>query len=122
MSSPDGAPRTTALPTTPRSRRPAPRSLPPTPASPTPNELVAAPELALLVALHQLLDLVSFTLAAVHPELASEPSLLHPWDPRAVLADQIVQHGARLANAMNRYRAATLAALHRPDTSDDLPF
>ena len=110
------------MPTTPRNRRSAPRSLPPTPASPTPNELVAAPELALLVALHQLLDLVNFTLAAVHPELASEPSLLHPLDPQAVLADQIVQHGARLAQAMTRYRAATLAVLNRPDTNDDLPF
>jgi hypothetical protein len=96
--------------------------LPPTPASPTPNELIAIPELAILVALHQLLDLVNLALAGVHPELASEPSLLHPWDPRAVLADQIVQHGARLAEAMARYRAATLAALHRPDSDDDLPF
>jgi hypothetical protein len=92
------------------------------PASLTPNELVAVPELALLAALHQLLDLVNFTLAAVHPELTSEPSLLHPLDPQAVLADQIVRHGAHLAKAMTRYRAATLAALRRPDTDDDLPF
>jgi hypothetical protein len=96
--------------------------LPPTPAPLTPNELVAVPELTILIALHQLLDLVNFTLAAVHPGLAGEPSLLHPLDPQTVLADQIVQHGARLAKAMARYRAATLAALHHPDTGDDLPF
>lgn len=30
-------------------------------------------------------------------------------DPQAVLADQIVEHGAGLAKAMPRYRAATLA-------------
>jgi hypothetical protein len=43
-------------------------------------------------------------------------------DPEAVLAEEIVQQGARLAKAMACYRAATLAALHRPDTHDDLPF
>ena len=96
--------------------------MPPTPTSLTPNELVVAPELAILVALHQILDLMNFTLVAVHPGLAGESSLQHPLDPQAVLADQIVQHGARLAKAMTRYRAATLAALHRPDTGDDLPF
>jgi hypothetical protein len=95
--------------------------LPTVTASLSPNELAAAPELALLIALDQLLELVNFTLVAVHPGLASEPSLLYPPDLQAVLADQIVQHGARLAKAMSRYRAAVLAELHRPDTSD-LPF
>jgi hypothetical protein len=102
------------LPTTPRSRASAPL------APPTSHELIAAPELAILVALDQLLELVNFTLVAVHPGLASERSLLHPLDPHAVLADQLIQHGARLAKAITRYRAAVLAALHRPDT--DLPF
>jgi hypothetical protein len=96
--------------------------LPPELAALTPNELVAVPELAILAALHQLLDLVNLTLVAVHPALASEPSRLHPVDPQVVLADQIVQHGALLAKTMAHYRAAALATLHRPDTSDDLPF
>jgi hypothetical protein len=96
--------------------------LPPVTASLSPNEIAAAPELALLVALDQLLELVNFTLVAVHPGLASQPSLLHRPDLQAALADQIVQHGARLAKAMAHYRAAVLAALHRPDTNDDLPF
>lgn len=104
------------MPTTPRSRGSAAL------APPTSHELIAAPELAILVALDQLLELVSFTLVAVHPGLASERSLLHPLDPQAVLADQLIEHGARLAMAMTRYRAAVLAALHRPDTNDDLPF
>lgn len=104
------------MPTTPRSRGSAPL------APPTAHELIAAPELAILLALDQLLELMNVTLVTVHPGLASEPSLLHPLDPQAVLADQIVRHGARLATAMTRYRAAVLAALHRPDTDDDLPF
>ena len=106
-----------ALSTTPRSR-----AVPTVPASLSSNELVAAPELAILIALDQLLELVNFTLVAVHPELATEPSLLHPLGMQAVLADQIVQHAARLAKAIARYRAAVVAELHRPDTGDDLPF
>jgi hypothetical protein len=88
----------------------------------TANELLAAPELAILGALDQLLELVNFALVAFHPELASEPSLLHPRDPHAALADAIARHSARLASAMIRYRAAVLAALRRPDAADDLPF
>jgi len=109
------------LSTTPRSRS-EPYPLPAATGSLSPSELVAAPELGRRVALDQLLELVNFTLVAVHPGLASEPSLLHPLDPQAILADQIVQQGACLAKAMARYRAAVLAALHRPDTNDDLPF
>jgi hypothetical protein len=108
------------LSTTPRSRRTTPRSPPSVP--PTANELLAAPELAILGALEQLLDLVNFTLVALHPELASEPSLLHSRDPQAALAEAIAEHSARLASAMTCYRTAVLAALHRPDTDDDLPF
>ena len=106
--------------TTPRSRRTTPRSPPSVPS--TANELLAAPELAILGALDQLLELVNFALVALHPELASEPSLLHPRDPQAALAEAIAEHSARLASAMTRYRAAVLAALHCPDTDDDLPF
>jgi len=114
------------LSTTPRSRRTtrirratsrSPPSLPP-----TANELLAAPELAILAALDQLLELVNFTLVALHPELASEPSLLHPRDPQAALATAIAEHSARLSSATIRYRIAVLAALQRPDTDDDLPF
>jgi hypothetical protein len=108
------------LSTTPRSRQTTPRASPSVP--PTAHELLAAPDLAILGALDQLLELVNFTLVALHPELAGEPSLLHPRDPQAALAEAITEHSARLASAMIRYRAAVLAALHRPDTGDDLPF
>jgi hypothetical protein len=107
------------LSTTQRSRRPTPGAQPP--AAPTPQELVATPELAVLAALQHLIELVSLSLAASHPELAGERSLLRPLDPQAVLADQLIQLGARLARATTRYRVAVIAALHRPDT-DDLPF
>lgn len=106
--------------TTPRSRS-EPYSSPTVPASRSSNELVAAPELAILIALDQLLALVNLTLVAVHPGLATEPSLLHPLDRQAI-AGQIVQHGARLSEAIARYRSAVLAELHRRDTGDDLPF
>ena len=105
--------------TTPHSRRRAPR--PPPLASTTPEELLAAPELALLAALQQLLDLAALTLLTVYPELASERSPLRPLDPQATAAAELLQRGARLTEAMADYRVATLAALHRPDT-DDIPF
>lgn len=107
--------------TTPRSRRAAPP--PPTTslASPTPHELLAAPELAVLVALQQLLELTTLTLAAIHPELIGDHSYLRPLDAQAALADQLIKLGARLAKAATSYRVVALAALHAPDT-DDLPF
>lgn len=92
------------------------------PPPPNARELIAAPELATLRALQQLLELANATLVALYPELASEPSLLRPRDPHALLADHVVCHSAHLATALTRYCAAVLAALHRPDTDDDLPF
>jgi hypothetical protein len=103
----------------PHSRRRTPR--PPPLASTTPEELLAAPELALLAALQQLLDLAALSLLIVHPELASERSPRWPLDPQATAADELIQRGARLTEAMAHYRIATIAALHRPDT-DDIPF
>jgi hypothetical protein len=110
-----------ALSTTPRSRRAPPP--PPTTslASPTLHELLAAPELAVLVALQQLLELTTLTLAAIHPELIGDRSYLRRLDAQAALADQLIKLGARLAKATISYRAAALAALLAPDT-DDLPF
>jgi hypothetical protein len=102
----------------PRSRQVAPVSPHPSLTAP---ELVAAPELAVLVALQQLLELTTLTLAAVHPELVSDRSYLRPLDPQAVVADQLIKLGARLTKAVTCYRAAAIAALHAPDT-DDIPF
>lgn len=113
-----------ASPTTRRERRRRARIHPPTPvARPTPRDLAAAPELAVLAALQHLLELSTFALLAMHPELESEPSYLGPLDAPAVLADQVIRLATRLEEATARYHAAVLADLHRPDDRDDeLPF
>lgn len=90
-------------------------------ASPTPHELVVFPELALLVALQQLLELTTLTLAAIHPDVVVDHSRLRPLDLRAVLAEQITELGACLARAATSYRVATIDSLYVPD-SDDIPF
>ncbi|MDQ3301133.1 MAG: hypothetical protein M3619_31520 [Myxococcota bacterium] len=104
--------------TTPRRRKPRLRVSAP----PTPQELVAAPELAILAALHDLIDLATRTLVAAHPEILGEPSYLRPLDSQARLAERLIQLASRLADEITRYHVATLAALHRPDTDNDLPF
>ena len=90
-------------------------------ASPTPQELVVFPELALLAALQQLLELTTLTLAAIHPDVVVDHTRLRPLDLRAALADQIAQLGACLAKAATCYRVATIDSLYAPDT-DDIPF
>jgi hypothetical protein len=100
--------------TTPRSRQ-APLS---TPALPTPEQLVAAPELAVLAALQHLLDVTTRALVAVHPELLDERSTLRPLDAQALLADKLVRLAARLSDATTRYHAAALVSLQPMDTDD----
>jgi hypothetical protein len=107
-----------ALSTTTRSHRPT-AALPLTPRPPlTPQELRGAPELALLAALQQLLELTTVMLAATHPEVGDD-HLGRPLDLQAILADQLIQLGAYLADTASRYRDVTIAALH---ASDALPF
>jgi hypothetical protein len=91
------------------------------PASPTPHELVVFPELALLVALHQLIELTTRTLAAIHPSVVVDCSRLRPLDLRAALAEQIIELGTCLAKSATCYRVATIDSLYVPDT-DDIPF
>lgn len=97
--------------TTPRSRQ-AP------PALPTPEQLAAAPELAVLSALQHLIDVTTRALVAVHPELLDEHSALRPLDAQALLADKLVRLAARLGDATTRYHAAALASLQPMDTDD----
>lgn len=104
---------------TPRSPRTAAAAT--LPASPTPHELVVFPELALLAALQQLLELTTLTLAAIHPDVVVDRSRLRPLDLRAALADQITELGACLARAATCYRIAAIDSLYVPDT-DDIPF
>ena len=93
--------------------------MPPMP--PTPRELVAAPELPLLVALQQLLELTTETLAAIYPGLIDTHPLLRPIEPQAILADQLIKLGAHLAATASHYRTAVLALL-QPTDADDIPF
>ena len=90
-------------------------------ASPTPEELAVVPEFALLAALQHVLELTTLTLVAMHPELVGDRSYLRPLDPQALLADQLITLGMRLAKVVVGYRVVALASRHAPDT-DDLPF
>jgi len=83
--------------------------------------LAVVPELALLAALQHVLELTTLTLVAMHPELVGDRSYLRPLDPQALLADQLITLGMRLAKVVVGYRVVALASLHAPDT-DDLPF
>jgi hypothetical protein len=104
---------------TPRSHRAAAGVTPL--AAPTPDELAVLPELAILAALQQLLELTTLTLAAVHPDVVVDRSRLRPLDLRAALADQINELAACLAKAATCYRVAAIDSLYAPDT-DDIPF
>jgi hypothetical protein len=99
--------------------KPAPPAAPPAP--PTPHELVAAPELPLLIALQQLLELTTGTLAVIYPGLIGTHPWLRPLEPQAILADQLIKLGAHLAATASHYHAAVLASLHAPD-DEDIPF
>ncbi|MCY7302513.1 MAG: hypothetical protein LH654_05665 [Thermoleophilia bacterium] len=83
--------------------------------------MAVVPELALLAALQHVLELTTLTLVAMHPELVGDRSYLRPLDPQALLADQLITLGMRLAKVVVGYRVVALASLHAPDT-DDLPF
>lgn len=91
------------------------------PASPTPHELVVFPQLALLAALQQLLELTTLTLAAIHPDVVVDSIRFRPPDLRAALADRIIELGGCLAKAATGYRVAAIDSLYAPDT-DDIPF
>jgi hypothetical protein len=104
---------------TPRSHPAAAGAMLPT--APTPHEFVVFPELALLAALQQLLELTTLTLAAIHPDIVDDHARLRPLNLRAALADQITELGACLAKAMTCYRVAAIDSLYVPDT-DDIPF
>jgi hypothetical protein len=106
--------------TTPRRRATATHATAP----PTPHELVAAPELALLDALQHVIELTGRMLLAAHPEIVGERSHLHPLEFQAMLAERLIRLATLLANATTRYQVAVLPALHEPDTDedDDIPF
>jgi len=105
--------------------RPPPRG--PKPAwIPTPDDLVDAPELAILAALDPTLDLVVRALVCAHPELTDleRPYWVPPASPLTTAAQTLVDRAAHLKQALLAYREA-IETGREPDASsnpDDVRF
>ena len=80
-------------------RRPRPRGR-----LPTPDELVHAPELAILGALAATIDLAIVALVAVHPELQGADGRDAVTAASAVQADHVIVRAQALVAAIARYR------------------
>jgi hypothetical protein len=94
--------------------------------TPTPDDLAHAPELAILAALDQTLDLVVRALLCAHPELADpeRPYWLREVSPGATAAETLVDQTADIKQALIAYREA-VEIRHRDDAPgnlDDLSF
>lgn len=85
---------------------------------PSPRDLIEVPQLAMLTALANTLDLVDSTLVAAHDELIGD---VDTDDPRLWLADVVLAQSAALATAIRRYRDA-LDAPRRRCRQGRLPF
>ena len=93
--------------------------------APTPAELVQAPELAALHALHELTQVALHALVAVHPQLGGDEVQIPGYTPaRSIsLARHIVYDVRRLANHLREYRAAIAIEQDQKLQADrDLPF
>jgi hypothetical protein len=93
---------------------------------PTPDDLVGAPELAILAALDRTLDLVVRALVCEHPDLADpeRPYWLRRASRMATAAETLVDQTADMKQALNDYREA-VATQRQHNVSrirDDLPF
>ena len=92
---------------------------------PTPDELVDAPESALLHALNEVLDLVPRVLVAAHPELGDPeaPFWVRETSRSARKAEKIVATAYRLQQHIRAYRTAiTLARDQRFKIDPETPF
>ena len=92
---------------------------------PTPDELADHPELALLHALDEILDLVPRVLVATHPELADPdaPFWVRDASEPTRLANPIVMGTHRLQQHIRAYRAAITLARDQPFERDpETPF
>ena len=93
---------------------------------PTPDELAHAPELAILAALDQTLDLVVRALVCAHPELADpeRPYWLRQASRWTTAAEALADQTADMKQALIAYREAV--EIRRQDKAsehpDDLPF
>jgi hypothetical protein len=93
------------------------------PRLPTPEELDAAPELAILAALEATLALTIVALQAAHPETWCEPHPFRAPPPDARAAQGLIAAARRLGTDLLEY----LDMLRRsrpplPPSSDDIPF
>ena len=95
---------------------------------PTPSDLAADPELAILAALDLTLELATRALACAHPELADpeRPYGLAPSSRVTTAAETLIDRTVRLTRALRAYRRAV--EIQRQDEAaasryrDDLPF
>jgi hypothetical protein len=93
---------------------------------PTPDDLVDAPELAILAALDQTLDLVVRALVCAHPELADpqRPYWLRQASRMATAAETLVNQTDKMKHALLVYQKAV--EIRRRDNAsehpDDLQF
>lgn len=94
--------------------------------TPTPEDLADAPELAILAALDQTLDLVVRTLVCAHPELADpdRPYWLRQTSPTATAAETLVHQTADMKHALIAYQEAVQIPRRRDPSQhpDDLAF
>ena len=92
---------------------------------PTPDELVDAPELAILHALDQILNLAPRVLVTAHPQLADTgaPFWLIEASKTAQTAAGIVSDAHRLQRLIRAYRRAiSLARDQRSEVDPEIPF
>jgi len=85
------------------------------PSAPTPDQLDAAPELAVLAVLESALDAAANTLVATHPGLRSGSPLDDelPRDPPVWVAYELTDRAHALRAAIRRYRIAVTIAWPR---------
>lgn len=90
---------------------------------PTPPEIADVPELAILAALENTLDLAIYALLAAHPQLGDPdcPSWLRDPSPARASADRILAAAAPLARALGAYRRAVTPSPN-DDPDPDVPF
>ncbi len=94
--------------------------------TPTPDDLVDAPELAILAALDRTLDLVVRALVCAHPELADpeRPYWLRQASRMPSAAETLVDQSAEMKQALVVYREAVEIRRrdNAPEHPDDLRF
>jgi len=91
--------------------------------SPTPQDLLDAPELAILAALDHTLDLAVYALVSIYPELTDPERPLWRRDASAAghAAGIVIARTTGLKRAISEYRTA-LALPRETEPTEDIPF